>query len=104
MLWLKVMIKGETDSDHQILLVFTPVSINVQILFIVHCIKGTYVSFVTESLKLFVVLIYITSFDTASFGMTWLHCSWFDMHLLHLRSSQLISVQFISLHYTWHEI
>ena len=69
------MIKGETDSGHQILLVFTPVSINVQILFIVHGIKGTHVSFVTESRKLFAVLIDITSFDTALFGMTWLHCS-----------------------------
>ena len=64
------MIKGETDDGHQILLVFTLVSINVQIQFIVHCIKGTYVSFVTESLKLFIVLIDITSFNTASFGMT----------------------------------
>ena len=64
------MIKSETDIGHQILLVFTPVSINVQILFIVHGIKGTDVSFVTESLKLFVVLIDITSFDTASFGVT----------------------------------
>ena len=63
------MIKGETDNVHQILLVFTLVPINVQILFIAHCIKGTYVSFVTESLKLFVVLIDITSFDTASFGI-----------------------------------
>ena len=64
------MIKGETDSGHQILLVFALVSINVQILLIVYGIKETHVSFVTESLKLFVVLIDITSFDTASFGMT----------------------------------
>ena len=64
------MTKGETDSGHEILLAFALVSIKVQILFIVHGIKGTHVSFVTESLKLFVVLIDITSFDTASFGMT----------------------------------
>ena len=43
------MIKGETDIGHQILLVFTPISINVQILFIVRGVKGTDVSFVTES-------------------------------------------------------
>ena len=49
------MTKGETDIGHQILLVFTLVSINVQILFIVHGIKGSDVSFVTESLKLFLV-------------------------------------------------
>ena len=42
----------------------------VQILFIVYGIKGTDVSFATESLKLFVVLIDIISFDIASFGMT----------------------------------
>ena len=59
------MIKSEIDIGHQILLVFTAVSINVQILFIVYGIKGTDVSFVTESIKLFVVLIDITSFDTA---------------------------------------
>ena len=64
------MIKGETEIGHQILLVFTQVSITVQILFTVYGIKGTDVSFVTESLKLFVVLINITSFDTALFGMT----------------------------------
>ena len=52
------------------MLVFTLVSIDVQILFIVYRIKGTDVSFVTESLKLFAVLIDITSFDIASFGMT----------------------------------
>ena len=62
------MIKGETDIGHQILLVFTLVSINVQILFIVHRIKGTDVSCVTESLKLFVVLIDIISFDI---GFIW---------------------------------
>ena len=43
------MIKGETDIGHQILLVFTLLSTNVQILIIVHGIKGTDVSFVTES-------------------------------------------------------
>ena len=49
---------------------FILVSINVQILFIVYGIKGTDIFFVTELLKLFEVLIDITSFDIALFGMT----------------------------------
>ena len=52
-----------------VLLVLTLVSINVKILFIVYGIKGTDISFVTGSLKLFVVLIDTTSFVIASFDM-----------------------------------
>ena len=59
------MIKGETDIGHQFF-VFTLVPINVNILFIVYGIKGTDV---TESVKLFVVLIDITSLDITSFDM-----------------------------------
>ena len=78
-----------------ILLVFILVSITVQILLIVYGIKGSDVSFVTGSLKLFVILIDITSFDITSFGMTYMA---FDLTCLY--SIEITSVHFSSVHFT----